>query len=366
MCCVLAAADELKILEKREMTIIRATEFLARETPLWLLENDCRSCHHNGDAARALHEAMSRGFPVPAESLADSHAWLARPADWLEQNQAEYADEGLAVIQFASGLATAAATGAIREPDALREAAGLVAARQSESGAYIVEPRDAPGSPVTYGTALATAMALEVWEIEGAEAWEASRRNARAWLTNIRGPRVLDSAAVLLALGSEPKGVDEEEAVERALSLLRRAQGTGGGWGTFADSPPEAFDTALVLWAMSKGSARETGDDWVLRGVAYLVAAQEPDGGWPATTRPAGGDSYAQRISTTAWSLIALLSWKPPETAKRRTGNAATRDSKIHTTTIVSQSILKAIAKSSSASSGLGSSKTSTSKGRPG
>ena len=43
------------------------------------------------------------------------------------------------------------------------------------------------------------------------------------------------------------------------------------------------------------------------RGRDFLVASQEEDGGWPGTTRPAGGDSYAQRVSTSAWAAMALL-----------------------------------------------------------
>ena len=43
------------------------------------------------------------------------------------------------------------------------------------------------------------------------------------------------------------------------------------------------------------------------RARAYLVGAQNEDGSWPETTRPPNGESYAQRISTTAWSLLALL-----------------------------------------------------------
>jgi len=34
---------------------------------------------------------------------------------------------------------------------------------------------------------------------------------------------------------------------------------------------------------------------------------QQPAGGWPETTRPSGGVSYAEHISTTAWALYALL-----------------------------------------------------------
>ena len=49
---------------------------------------------------------------------------------------------------------------------------------------------------------------------------------------------------------------------------------------------------------------------WIGRGRAYLLAAQEKDGGWPETTRPSGSSSYAQRTATTAWALQALLATK--------------------------------------------------------
>jgi hypothetical protein len=43
------------------------------------------------------------------------------------------------------------------------------------------------------------------------------------------------------------------------------------------------------------------------RGRRFLVGAQRADGSWPETTRPPGGESYAQRISTTAWATLALF-----------------------------------------------------------
>jgi hypothetical protein len=50
---------------------------------------------------------------------------------------------------------------------------------------------------------------------------------------------------------------------------------------------------------------------WSKRGRAYLLATQERDGGWPETTRPAGSDSYAQRLSTSGWAALALLATTP-------------------------------------------------------
>ena len=87
-------------------------------------------------------------------------------------------------------------------------------------------------------------------------------------------------------------------------SLMREGQAADGGWGPFVTSQPEVFDTALVVLALSH--AREM-PEAVRRGRAYLLERQQDDGSWVETTRPSGGESYAQRISTTAWALLALL-----------------------------------------------------------
>ena len=82
-------------------------------------------------------------------------------------------------------------------------------------------------------------------------------------------------------------------------------------------SQSEPFDTALALLALagvrnvealstSPYSDRDLAGA-IQRAREYLVGAQNPNGSWPETTRPPNGESYAQRISTTAWSLLALL-----------------------------------------------------------
>jgi hypothetical protein len=45
----------------------------------------------------------------------------------------------------------------------------------------------------------------------------------------------------------------------------------------------------------------------IAKGRAYLIREQLADGSWNETTRPAGQTSYAQRISTTGWALLALI-----------------------------------------------------------
>jgi hypothetical protein len=72
-------------------------------------------------------------------------------------------------------------------------------------------------------------------------------------------------------------------------------------------SPSEVFDAALVVLALAAQTDREDLTDLIRGGRNFLIAAQEPDGAWPATTRPPGADSYAQRLSTAAWATQALL-----------------------------------------------------------
>ena len=45
----------------------------------------------------------------------------------------------------------------------------------------------------------------------------------------------------------------------------------------------------------------------IARGRSFLLAQQQPGGGWPETTRPPGAQSYAQHISTSAWATLALI-----------------------------------------------------------
>ena len=46
----------------------------------------------------------------------------------------------------------------------------------------------------------------------------------------------------------------------------------------------------------------------IARGRKFLICEQLDDGSWTETTRPAGNVSYAERISTTGWCTMALLS----------------------------------------------------------
>jgi hypothetical protein len=285
----------------------KSVAYLAVEVPSWARENRCYSCHNNGDAARALFRAKAAGLGFGADVLTDTTSWLARPEAWDKKgDDGPPTDKRLARIEFALALATAIDTNFSRDRNALRRAADLVAADQGADGCWPVEDGGAIGTPATYGRRLATAMAVEVLRRDDPIRHAGRIAKAVAWLRSQSVDNVVEAAAVLLA---EPSGraTDRSDAAKSGLAFLIKAQTRSGGWGPYRESPVEPFDTALALLAMEPYRSEPDVGPAIDRGRAALVALQRADGSWPETTRPAGGESYAQRLSTTGWATLALL-----------------------------------------------------------
>jgi hypothetical protein len=288
----------------------RALAFLSREVPRWSADNKCFSCHNNGDAARALYTATRLGHALPAKVLDDTSRWLATPDQW-EHNGGEgpFNDKGLARIQFAAALVDALEAGLVKDRQALGRAAALVAEGQQKDGCWQAND-DTVGAPATYGIALATHMARRTLQRTDAKRYRAALERSEAWLCEAPVKRVLDAAAVLLALeGSDSRAAAAQR--KRCLEPIRKGESKDGGWGPYVNSPPEPFDTAVVLLALARYPDEPGLKDMIRRGRAFLIAAQERDGNWKETTRPAGADSYAQRLSTTGWATLALLATSP-------------------------------------------------------
>ena len=294
---------------------VRAVEYLAIEVPRWRREHSCYSCHNNGDATRALIAASARGHAV-GDAIDDTLTWLAMPERWDgSARRGGSEDMPLARIQFASALASMVAVERGTQ-DALDRAVELLVVDQEDDGAWRLSESQIIGGATFYGTSLATAMARRILAGARTDAVQGPRARAGAWLSTTNPATVLDASSVLLGLEGD---VDSAAVAQRrkALDVLMRGQGPDGGWGPYVTSQSEPFDTALAVLALAgvrkvdglsaaPYSSREL-DGAIDRARDYLVDVQRPDGSWPETTRPPNGESYAQRISTTAWSLLSLL-----------------------------------------------------------
>lgn len=278
----------------------RAIAYLAREVPRWAAANKCYSCHNNGDAARALYLSTRLKHDVPTGALADTSKWLTQPDRWDSNGgKGPFSDKKLARIQFAATLRVALDAGAIRDRARLQRAAELLVEVQDQNGSWSIENGDI-GSPATHGTTLATVIARRTLEEADARKFADPIKNADHWLRGRETKSVIEAGALL-------HWAKDKDIHPEWFDLLRKGQSRNGGWGPYVNSPPEPFDTSVVLLGLVRHRTRPGVAELIEPGRTYLIDTQKEDGSWPETTRPAGAESYAQRLSTTGWALQALL-----------------------------------------------------------
>jgi len=279
--------------------------WLEREVPAWSKANKCFACHNNGDGARALFTAVRLGHAVPREVLADTLDWLQRPKGW-DRNGGEgpFSDKVLARLQFAAALVEADAAGLVADRRALMDAATTLAADQQADGSWKVEDGGNAGSPATWGPMLITTMAHRTLAAADATRFAPNLRRAEERLARERIGSIPDAAAVLWASRRLPMPA---ERIDLCRSMVIKGQSRDGGWGPYVNAPPEVFDTALVLVALSEQRDSPETEARMRAGRAYLLRSRNDDGSWPETTRPSGAESYAQRVSTAGWATMALL-----------------------------------------------------------
>jgi len=241
----------------------------------------------------------------------DTTKWLMAPESWREnKGDPGFSDQRLANIQFAASLQAAGQAGIVTNRAASAMAARLLVSDQASDGSWPVEAGNPVGSPATYGTALATFMALAVLEDAGDPEFAAAVHAAEQWLGKLSPGNVPAAATILMVFG-ETDSKFANQQVQLALDYLQGARTTDGAWGPYRNSRAEIFDTAMVLLALNKVRAEPGVMDMILCGRRFLITQQSPDGSWEPTTRPSGGHSYAQKISATAWATIALMETAP-------------------------------------------------------
>jgi hypothetical protein len=292
----------------------RALTFLSREVPRWSIDNRCFSCHNNGDAARALYEADSLTGTISPDVLDTTTRWLGHPEQWKHNGgEGPFNDPILARVQFAAALATAVETNHQRDRSPLLRAADLLVKDQQPDGTWPIDPGESVGSPAAYANSLATALARRTLLLAGRTRYRGPIDRIDAWMRQKEIHNIVDAAAVLLGLDGAADVLGQAQR-QHCLELIGKGQSREGGWGPYVKAPPEPFDTALVLLAMASCAGSPEIDTRRAKGRTFLVSRQQGDGSWVETTRPPGGESYAQRLSTTGWATLALLAtpqWLP-------------------------------------------------------
>jgi hypothetical protein len=285
----------------------RAVDYLSREVPSWSKENHCFSCHNNGDGARALYVARRMSFSVPVSSLTDTTEWLSHPKTWDDfKGTAGFSDKRLARIEFANALVEAVDAGFVIDKQSIVDAIEPLAAAQDANGSWTVDSGPPVALPATYGPVLATYMARRVLERTGEPRFGDVIKRANDFLVQAKPTSTMNAAAIVMGL-ADLRSIAASEKLKEALDVLVKSQANDGGWGPFAKTPTEVFDSALAVMAMASVRGQFDISERLRRGRDYLIANQLPEGGWTETTRPSGGRSYAEHISTCGWATLALL-----------------------------------------------------------
>lgn len=304
-------ADPARNDEQARDAADRAARFLEREVGRWSREHRCFSCHNNGDAVRALfRSAQARGQSLP-ESLAATTSWLRQPQKWDANGPGgPFSDKRLARSAFSFALATGVETGMIKDRLAVEQSASGLAKLQAPDGSWPIEGVDDVGSPTTLGRPLIVLLARDALRAADPVRFAQPAIRATTWLDNRPLETVIDAAVSLMAGHSS-----DDARISRAITILHDGEADEGGWGPRIRSAPEVFDTGLALLGLARARGRSDVDPMIRRGRDYLIAEQQDDGSWVETTRPPGGVSYAQRVSTTAWATMALLATEPSRPA---------------------------------------------------
>ena len=286
----------------------RAFDYLLLESTSWSPDNGCFSCHNDGDAFRALlaYDKESQSLRAPQwQSLLN---WFQRPEEWLKSKSAEIGESPiLTFIQFGTARQAAQNAGWIEAEESVeRTIRNELLKTQSRAGYWQVEPDRTIGSPGTYGNALASFQALSIIGEEQSEQIESAKTRCLNWASQFYPKSSTDLAAISLLLNLAETSKLRERAKDWSQHLVE-TQNADGGWGIFPHRYSEVFDTAIACIAIAKTLAPSSGEESLKNARQFLEETQEPSGGWPETTRPSGGVSYAQHISTTAWALQALI-----------------------------------------------------------
>ena len=290
------------------VAIAKGVDYLKVEAPKWKAGNP------NGDATRALLVAGSKGYDIGAV-LDETLQFLKQPGKWDQAKAAGGTDDKLARIQFAAALAVAERHGKAASTD-LEAAAKLLVADQQADGSWQLDTSPSLGTAATYGAIIATWLARSTLIASGMQPDNFTIVQADRWIRGVTPENVLDAAATILTLELS-SDVMAENLRRTCLSILRQGQSPDGGWGPEAAAAPQVLDTAIAVLALSaldveprlaRSAYRpEQLKEAIASAKKFIVSQQRPDGSWPETTRPAKPDNYAERISTAAWALLALL-----------------------------------------------------------
>jgi ankyrin repeat protein len=270
--------------------IARSTALLAQSGETFFTESACVACHHQALNARAF-AALRAATAHPDERL--RRAFL--------DGVTALRPDALASLPLLGGgfptmVAVSRALADLGEPPTPFTDAQIhfLAAMQQDSGAWThitTERRPPLESSAISDTAMAIrALATYGWPARRAE-FDERIGKARVWLLAAEPVTRYEEADRIAGL--KAAGVPVRDLAKPARALLAE-QRADGGWSQTPYLESDAYATGTVLSTLYQNGLMKPSDPAYVRGVAYLLKTQFPDGSWYVRSRSPKLQPYFQ------------------------------------------------------------------------
>jgi hypothetical protein len=296
--------------------VAKASGLLAKSGETFFTEGGgCVGCHHQPLTARAyaaLHAANQKPDErlrrVFLDAMVASKPFMLSNYPQLVSRGGDY-DETLAQMETLIALGEPASP----TTDAILH---YLAARQEPDGSWIQAGLARP--PLETGAISRTAFAVRALKVYG---WPARRQEfderiarARTWLQAAHPSTRYEEADRIAGL--KAAGAPASDLEKAALALIKE-QRPDGGWSQTPYLESDAYATGAVLSTLYREGLIKSDDPVYMRGTAYLLKTQFPDGSWYVRSRSPKLQPYFQSAfpydhdqwisaSATAMAVMAL------------------------------------------------------------
>lgn len=300
----------------------RGLKFLEADAAKWRQDKQCSTCHHGTMTVWAYSEALSQGYAIAPETVADTIKWTKdRVLERIDLPRDERLGWSMVntSAMYLSLLARAVPSQTAISVEERQRIADHLLRHQEADGAWkwsSAPPVNRP-PPFFESDEVATRLAclalqpLVPTDAETASPVRESRARGLAWLASAEVNDTTQAAALRLLMRVTDGTASEQLAPDIEQFMQRRND--DGGWGQLPDSASDAYATGQALYVLRLADVPRDRPE-MQQAAAFLVKNQAENGSWPMLRRGHPGVTPSANTVPivyfgSAWATLGLLKY---------------------------------------------------------